>query len=125
MSKLYHRKVYWENSFNTQIVNLLSKPHKYSTHVLERLYEANKSHNVSVNELEYAINIIKSKYVRAFECEINNDVVIKFVTRVKLDNKDISVVFLDIGNELLIKSYWINSENDKHITLDKSKYQTN
>ena len=127
MTKLYHVSVYWQDAFNAKISKLLSKPHKYSHHALERLYEPNRSHEIDASELESAINYIKTNRIQAFECEVdNNGRIIKFVIRTRLNNKeDVIVVFMDKGDCLLIKTYFTNSNKDKHKTLNKSKYQSN
>jgi len=119
---LYHRKVYWKESFNKQINELLSKSYELSLHVLEHLDSPNHKHNITKEELIDAIDIIKSKHVRAFECEIIDGRIMKFATRVKMQDKDISVVFLDKDNFLLIKTMWRNSEYDLHDSLDRNKY---
>lgn len=126
MTKLYHISVYWQDAFNAKISKLLSKPHKYSHHALERLYEPNRSHEIDASELESAINYIKTNRIQAFECEVDNGRIIKFVIRTRLNNKeDVIVVFMDKRDCLLIKTYFTNSNKDKHKSLDRSKYDKN
>lgn len=125
MNKLYHRSIYWKDSFNADISDLLSKPYKYSHHALERLHEPNRSHKIGMDELDLAIDIIKTKNVRAFECEVDNVRIIKFVIRVKLGDKCVIVVFANNGDYLMVKTYYVNKCDDFHATLNKSKYQSN
>lgn len=122
---LYHRKVFWLDIFNIQINQLLSMPYVLSKHVVDHLQAPNRSHNITMEELSTAINIIVNKRVRAFECGVENGQVLKFATRVKLKDKDVSIVFAKSDDVLLITTYWVNQSTDLHRTLDKSKYQTN
>jgi Na+-transporting NADH:ubiquinone oxidoreductase subunit NqrA len=59
---------------------------------------------------------------RLIEMEVTNGIMSKGVYRVKYDKRyDLVLVVLRNGR---VKTLWLNSVSDKHVTLDRSKYCT-
>lgn len=59
---------------------------------------------------------------RLIEMEVTNGIMSKGVYRVKYDKTyDLVLVVLRNGR---VKTLWLNSVSDKHVTLDRSKYCT-
>lgn len=59
---------------------------------------------------------------RLIEMEVTNGIMSKGVYRVKYDKRyDLVLVVLRNGR---VKTLWLNSVRDKHVTLDRSKYCT-
>ncbi len=120
---LYHREVCWKPQFDKQINKILDDNYEYifSKHLKNR---KDFKHNIDSGKLNNAIKYIRRKHIRAFECETINNKVIKFAIRIGYNkNKDISIVFLERNNDVMIKTCWLNDKVDKHKTLDYDKYE--
>lgn len=63
---------------------------------------------------------------RIFEVQLSQDQKIeKFAYRTRYNGRcDITYVFIPQGENLFIKTVWLNRRSDKHFTLDVSKYDT-
>ena len=79
-------------------------------------------YNIDVAKLFLIVKSIDESNCHPFEVEVDNGIVTKCVIRVKYDdNRDISIV----ARDGFIVTCWVNSNDDLHATLDKSKYQSN
>lgn len=59
------------------------------------------------------------------EADTDGATIYKIVLRIPHDEKfDLCIALMpNIGGESLVKTCWLNRVSDRHITLDKSKYQ--
>lgn len=127
MSRLYHKKVFWHTDFDLQARTLFNK--NYSLHLFEHLLYSTDKHGMTMRELDRIIDEIIDKKRNYFLYEVEttiHDEVFKAVVRTSYDlDRDISIVFaLSKKNELIVKTAWLNRKDDRHMTLDKSKYYT-
>ena len=125
MSRLYHKKVWWDKSFDTQARALFNK--NYSLHLFEHLLYSTDKHGMTMRELDRIIDELMASKRNYFLYEVEttiNDEVFKAVVRTSYDlDRDISIVFaLSKKNELIVKTAWLNRKDDRHFTLDKTKY---
>ena len=76
-------------------------------------------------KIRYIDNIILDSY-RIFEVETDKDgQITKFAYRTRYNAKcDVIYVFMQKGNNLFIRTAWLNRRSDKHTTLNLSKYDT-
>lgn len=123
MSSLYHREVYWKNSFDKQAFNLIKNnkitlTQHFVNHVL---YDYVYRYMIDFDSLNIIIDeLIEDKEIKPFEVEIENNKVTKAVVRVPYDDtSDISIVFRK--NKII--TAWLNKREDKHYTLDETKYK--
>ncbi len=127
MSRLYHKKVFWCADFDLQARALFNK--NYSLHLFEHLLYSTDKHGMTMRELDRIIDeLIEKKrnfYLYEVATTMQNEV-FKAVVRTSYDlDRDISIVFgVSKKNELIVKTAWLNRKNDRHNTLDKSKYYT-
>lgn len=126
MRRLYHKKVYWENDFDTLAKELFNT--NYSTHLWEiLLFKGEKG--VAAKDLDRIITEImdcKRNYY-LYEVEtVGYNQLIKAVIRTSFDiHNDINLVFAkDREGKLFVRTAWLNSKTDFHTTLDKSRYYT-
>ena len=92
--------------------------------LLEWLETPNRSHNITLKGLNYAIYKIRRTNAQPFEIEMKDDKIVKCAIRIKYNNKqDITVVFLDKGDFTKIKTCWVNKNSDFHKSLDITKYE--
>lgn len=125
MSKLYHKKVYWCANFDTQARALFNK--NYSLHLFEHLLYSKDKHGMTMRELDRIIDelIDNKRCYFLYEVETKGkDDIVKCVLRTSYDlDKDISIVFaISKDNKNIVKTAWLNNKNDRHFTLDRSKY---
>lgn len=129
---LYHREVYWKNYFDKEskkIINSIdiTNPNHISYHLLQHIcgndidYLERRKHNIDIVSLtSQIIGLQGSTSVFPFEVEVNNGHVTKCVVRAEYDeNRDISIAF----RYRKVVTAWLNNKNDKHRTLDDSKYE--
>ena len=119
---LYHRNVNWDKEFDNKINEALDNNtyYVYSKHLKSN---TDYKHNIDKSKLNTIIHKIKHKHYKAFECEIVNNKLIKFAIRTSYNyKKDISIVFMEKDNCILIKTAWLNNKKDKHFTLKKENY---
>jgi beta-lactamase superfamily II metal-dependent hydrolase len=125
MTKLYHKDICLPHDYKVYTDAIISKPYIFSHHLLERLEKADRSHNITIKGLNYAIYKIRFKCLKPFEIEMKDDKIVKCVIRIKYNNfQDISIVFLDKGDYVKIKSAWLNNSKDSHMSLDITKYES-
>ena len=109
MNKLYHKEICFPNcNYKAYIEEIINKPYILSHHVLEWLETPNRSHNITLKGLNYAIYKIRRTNAQPFEIEM----------------QDITVVFLDKGDFTKIKTFWVNKNSDFHNSLDITKYES-
>ena len=123
MTKLYHRSIYWQPQFDTQSLTIIKSAERLSNHLWEHIEMHNKArYDIDVARLFLIVKSIDESNCHPFEVEVDNGIVTKCVIRVKYDdNRDISIV----ARDGFIVTCWVNSNDDLHATLDKSKYQSN
>lgn len=123
MKKLYHRNVYWKPQFDEQSLTIIKSVERLSNHLWEHIDMHNKPrYNIDVAKLFLIIKSIDESNCHPFEVEVEDGVVTKCVIRVKYDDRnDISIV----ARDGFVQTCWINDNKDKHVTLNKSKYQSN
>lgn len=125
MTKLYHKDICFPSDYKRHTDTIINKPYILSRHILERLNKADSKHNITLNELNRAIFKIKFNCPKPFEIEMVDGVITKCVVRIKYDKlQDISVVFQDKGDHVKINTIWLNKCDDKHKTLDMTKYES-
>lgn len=125
MSRLYHRQVFWHKSFDLLAKELFNK--NYSLHLFEHLLYSTDKHGMTMRELDRIIDelIDNKRHYFLYEVETKGkDNIVKCVLRTNYNlDKDISIVFaISKKNELIVKTAWLNNKDDRHTTLDKSKY---
>lgn len=125
MSRLYHKKVFWNATFDSQAKALFNK--NYSLHLFEHLLYSTDKHGMTMRELDRIIDeLMESRrnfYLYKVETTIHDEV-FKAVVRTSYDlDRDISIVFaLSKDGKLIVKTAWLNSKGDRHSTLDRRKY---
>ena len=120
---LYHKEVKWDDEFKNAISNKIleycdmGKMNVYFTkHSLEQFDKKNID--------KYAIDLRKITSGEIFEVTVEDNDIMKFVSRCEYNDKsDVCIVVLLKENGLLIKTCWLNSKMDKHKTLDMNKYE--
>ena len=125
MSRLYHKKVYWLSHFDTQARALFNK--NYSLHLFEHLLYSTDKHGMTMRELDRIIDELMENKRNFYLYEVQTDIhdnVYKCALRTSYNlDKDISIVFnLSKDGKLIIKTAWLNGKDDRHATLDKTKY---
>ena len=124
--KLWHTEVYMPKECLVQVKKqkkmLIDNGYTKSLHIItDRLNNSKFDHKHDYNskQLESAIFRMVYSDVEPFEVETTNSKVTKYVIRIEFDDlRDISIVVR--GNVII--TAWINYKDDKHYTLDKSKY---
>ena len=125
MSRLYHKKVFWNATFDSQAKALFNK--NYSLHLFEHLLYSTDKHGMTMRELDRIIDELmenKRNYF-LYEAQTNiHDNVYKCALRTSYNlDKDISIVFnLSKDGKLIVKTAWLNSKGDRHSTLGRRKY---
>lgn len=122
MNKLYHREVYWLDSFDSQSLTLIRSIERLSNHLYDHIENSNKPrYDISVEHLYNIVQGLYSQDIHPFEVEVDcNNKVVKTVIRTSYDdNRDISIV-IRYG---YIVSAWLNNKCDNHLALDRSKYE--
>lgn len=123
---LYHKDVYLPSKLENSTRHELFMRDKNSliitNHVLNKI-DTNWNRKFSINDINYN----KITHSNIIEVEVLNGKIHKSVVRYKLNRKfDICVVILlrnDYDNKCFkIKTCWLNSRYDSHITLNQSKY---
>ena len=128
VKNLYHKQVYWKRWFDTAICKLIdvNQPLKISSH-FNREHTNNKMHGNHLVDTDKLIQIVYKRiksYLFEVETEYENHIetITKAVFRAPYDDeKDVVIV---VRNNLIVTA-WFNHNDDKHMTLDASKYVRN
>lgn len=125
MNRLYHKKVFWYATFDVLAKELFNK--NYSLHLFEHLLYSTDKHDMKMRELDRIIDelIDNKRCYFLYEVETEaKDKIIKCAIRTSYDlDRDISIVFaVSKDGKNIVKTAWLNGKNDRHFTLDKSKY---
>ena len=125
MSRLYHKKVYWCATFDSQAKALFNK--NYSLHLFEHLLYSTDKHGMTMRELDRIIDELMENKRCYFLYEVETvakDKVSKCALRTSYDlDRDISIVFaISKDDGLIVKTAWLNNKSDRHFTLDSRKY---
>ena len=118
---LYHRNIYWQPQFDIESKQLLLSVTRLSNHLYDHIENSNKPrYDITTERLYLIVQGLCGQDIQPFEVEVDeNNKVIKMVVRTSYDDtRDISIVV----REGFIVTYWVNFKNDKHSTLDESKY---
>ncbi len=99
----------------------MEKRFKFSKHASERMNERRIDQKAIVQAYRDAL---RYNLYELYEVKTNNENQVKeWSIRFEISYKqDANIIFLDLGNELLIKSCYCNSNTDSHNTLDVSLY---
>ena len=121
MIKLYHKDVFWLDSFIAQSLTLIKSVKILSKHLWEHIDNSTqKRYNIDVAKLYLILKSINESNCYPFEVETTDDIVTKCVIRCEYDEtRDISIVVRD-G---FVLTSWLNQKDDRHETLDRSKYE--
>ena len=87
MNKLYHREVYWLDSFDSQSLMLIRSIERLSNHLYERIESGKPRYDIKVRQLYFIIKEIDESNCRPFEVEVEDDKVVKCVIRLKYDDE--------------------------------------
>lgn len=121
---VYHRDVYFPETLQTVIQYILSKPLKVkpSLHYLEKARRNKLNEGVCKTAL----------YGEIIEAEVYDGQVVKIVTRLKhkfFDNTSMCFAIqledfkqTEENRTVIVKTVWLNCEDDNHSTLNKSNY---
>lgn len=117
---LYHRDVYFKDSFKAEAKKLIHNDMRISAHCMNHVKNVDDKHKYTQADLIKAVKFIATHDITPFEVEVVADEVTKACYRLhnKITNDDICIVLRD-G---LIVTAWKNASSDKHFTLDTSKY---
>lgn len=118
---LLHRDISeWENRFDVESTKLVQSTDRISEHLNNHILFKDKKHNLDLIGLYKVVSDLKTyNKVKPFEIELDKGNVTKCVVRARYDDiNDICIVF---RHNLIVTAY-INERNDKHTTLDKTKY---
>lgn len=142
-SKLFHKDVFMPNGANEVAKSYqLSNSDKYflsnhfKEHIENQAYE-DRSHTYLAPIIEKCLKSLKNTARDCFEIELSKDYyyfgksgwfVTKYCCRIPYENGQDLVVAIrpqyengKIVNNMVVTA-WLNSSNDHHYTLDKSKY---
>ena len=125
-TKLYHKDIYLPQDLINQSIYQQQNTINFvfTKHLIERIESKDHSHNlVTAEKVWNVLSKLKENPIIPFEVETENhngkEKVTKYVIRDKCSMfEDIAIV---IRKNRVITAY-INDSNDKHFTLDLSKY---
>ena len=118
---LYHREVFWKDNFDKDSARIVKSVYRLSKHLKDYLYNDNSERrSFDLNGIWKTIDTLKTMdSIESFEVETENGFLTKCVVRVGYnEKKDICLVF----RKGLVVTAWLCNKNDKHSTLDKTKY---
>lgn len=117
---LYHKDVYMTNEMINQCPGLYSGNLEPTSHFFNRNKGLSDKYVFDRNRFDEVIDEIKSEKPEPFEVETDESgKVVKCCIRYNYDKyRDICIVF----RKDKIITFWFNSVNDNHLTLDESKY---
>ena len=116
---LYHFEEYWNEEIQKQIDTALNSglPLRFDGHAIENKFKR----KISID----GITVEKLKKGYCFEAEVKKDKVIKFVIRYNYNTDyDLATVWRLRTDCLYCVTVWLNASDDKHYSLDPSKYVT-
>ncbi len=126
--KWYHKDIYFVPTFYSICDEMLkNRECIFTNHCMDRC----KEKGISISRVKTILNNIKydiSDY-ELFEVQNGTRYIIEFALRVRYSsNSDISIVFANDYDKrtktpfLIIKTMWLNNNDDIHSTLDAKKY---
>lgn len=119
--KLYHKDIFMSKDMVNQSPKHYSGKLEETQHFFDRSKGLLDKYIVDKDRFQEVINEIKQDKPTPFEVETTDDgkTVTKCCIRANYDDyRDICIVFRD--NKIV--TFWFNSVNDTHYTLDRSKY---
>ena len=126
--ELYHAEVYMPNWVvcSARMMMTVADSAKMSHHLWGWIHSksfdwlARYKHRYTSDDIKRIQREIKRNKPVPFEVGVERGAVVKYAVRLSLDDdNDISMV---IDRNGYIRTAWINSKEDTHRTLDKSKY---
>ena len=118
---LYHKEVFWKNNFDRDSARLIKSVNRISRHLRDYLdYSTADRRSFDLDGIMKVTRALKQMdSVQAFEVETEKGKLTKCVVRVSYnDKKDICLVY----RYGFIVTAWLCNKDDKHKTLNKSKY---
>lgn len=120
--KLYHKDVFWNKRFDIQAIELIKsaeKKRRFSKHFInDRLNSGLYNRDFTADDILQALKMSEKGYI--FEIETSNNYITKACIRLNFtDKKDICIVC----RYNLIVTAWTCYKNDRHKTLNTSKYE--
>jgi len=117
----YHKKVYFPQYSNKKLADYTGKlngmPWQYSRHALDNL----KYRTYNIKNILLYIQDLELDYIAIFEYYTDyNGNIIKSVYRIKY-NAGVDLILV-INKDKKLVTIYINTSDDKHITLDSSPY---
>jgi hypothetical protein len=127
MIKKYHKDIYFPIYAKEQAFNLIDTKYiDFSKHLFDNITSGEQNRGFTPKDVfNKWEDILGDRNRDLVEVEIESNKVIKAVYRTYLGGgKDIIIVFIRHDNStVFVKTAWINYVNDKHKTLDYSKYE--
>lgn len=121
---LFNRNVRWSKEFDKICNKLIQRDYVFTEHLLNQLINGDEKHNIQINLLHFIIReVLRKQEIKPFEVEVIASKITKFCVRTSYnDKKDVCIVFA-VGEQLTVKTAWLNNKEDKHETLDKTKFK--
>ena len=120
MTHLYHREVSWNKDFDIESAKLIKTVVRFSKHLKEYFDDDSERRQFDADSIIKIIDRLKTfDNIKAFEVETDGHLLTKCVVRVGYNGrKDICIVF----RKGFVVTAWLCDKDDKHKTLDRSKY---
>lgn len=120
MTYLYHREVSWNKDFDIESAKLIKTAVRFSKHLKEYFDDDSERRQFDADSIMKIIDKLKTfDNIKAFEVETDGHNLTKCVVRVGYNGrKDICIVF----RKGFVVTAWLCDKDDKHKTLDRSKY---
>jgi hypothetical protein len=117
---LYHKQVFWKKDFDIESAKLIKSVNRFSKHLQEYFDDTSERRNFNADDIIRIVDKLKQfDSVKCFEVETDGHQLQKCVIRCGFNGKkDICIVF----RKGLVVTAWLCNKDDRHKTLDKSKY---
>ena len=114
----YHRNIFWEARFDAFFESHNIKKIILTNHVKENQYKEEKR--------IYDLKIITLDFLKKgciFEVDTKDDKIVKIVVRNKYkEGNDICTALAVNSNNLIVKTCYLNKQDDDHYTLNSKNY---
>ena len=116
--KKYHRNIFWESIFDAFFEKHNIKEIIFSKHVKENQFkEAKRIYDIN----DITLDFLKKGVI--FETETKEEKIIKIVVRNKYKEKNDICTALAVDDDVLIvKTCYLNKQDDMHYTLNPKNY---
>ena len=129
VKNLYHKKVYWKRHFDKAVQKLITDKVRVSDHIKidnqkiawcgHNKIELNKLLAITYDYVEKKIGGYLFEVETEYDTKTKVEVITKAVFRTEF-NKEKDIVIVVRKNTII--TAWLQDKNDKHSTLDSSKY---